>query len=502
MQSQSSFRLRQSSLSTLPSHIEIPQYDASKVTTGIVHIGVGGFHRSHEAMYVNNYMNQTGDLSWGICGIGLRDADKKMQDTLVSQDYLYSLVEKHPSGERKVSVIGAICDFMMATENPEAVIDKMSSEDVKIVSLTITEGGYNFDPVTGEFIADNPDVLHDIANPTAPKLVFGYLLAALKARKDAGIKPFTIMSCDNIQHNGDVLKAMVLAYINLVDAAFAQWVEENVAFPNSMVDRITPATTQDDIAELASLGIEDTWPVVCEPFHQWVIEDDFCHERPAFEQVGAQFVKHVAPYEKLKLRMLNAGHSVLGLVGSLAGFDTIHGSMENTALRDMLGEFMRAEVKPNLDPVGDMDVNEYGQILLARFANPNIKDALSRICLESSAKIPVFLLPTLNDNLANDGNIDISALVLASWAYYSQFHTSQQGKALEVQDQMADELQSAAKGYSEDKLAFLKVRSIFGDLVENPRFTEVYQGYLSKLHEGVPVLNIVETLAPQVSKAS
>ncbi|HAW77384.1 MAG TPA: mannitol dehydrogenase, partial [Alteromonas australica] len=217
MQSQSSFRLRQSSLSTLPSHIEIPQYDASKVTTGIVHIGVGGFHRSHEAMYVNNYMNQTGDLSWGICGIGLRDADKKMQDTLVSQDYLYSLVEKHPSGERKVSVIGAICDFMMATENPEAVIDKMSSEDVKIVSLTITEGGYNFDPVTGEFIADNPDVLHDIANPTAPKLVFGYLLAALKARKDAGIKPFTIMSCDNIQHNGDVLKAMVLAYINLVD---------------------------------------------------------------------------------------------------------------------------------------------------------------------------------------------------------------------------------------------------------------------------------------------
>ena len=256
MQSQSSFRLRQSSLSTLPSHIEIPQYDASKVTTGIVHIGVGGFHRSHEAMYVNNYMNQTGDLSWGICGVGLRDADKKMQDTLVSQDYLYSLVEKHPSGERKVSVIGAICDFMMATENPEAVIDKMSSEDVKIVSLTITEGGYNFDPVTGEFIADNPDVLHDIANPTAPKLVFGYLLAALKARKDAGIKPFTIMSCDNIQHNGDVLKAMVLAYINLVDTAFAQWVEENVAFPNSMVDRITPATTQDDIAELASLGIE------------------------------------------------------------------------------------------------------------------------------------------------------------------------------------------------------------------------------------------------------
>lgn len=488
----------------LPDNIATPNFDRDDVTTGIVHIGVGGFHRSHEAMYVNSYMNRTGDLSWGICGIGLRPADKKMQDVLEGQDYLYSLLEKHPSGERNLSVIGAITEFMMATENPTAVIEKMASPEVKIVSLTITEGGYNFDPVTGEFIVDNPDVIHDVANPAAPKLVFGYLLAALQARKAAGIKPFTIMSCDNIQHNGDVLKAMLLAYVNLVDKEFAQWVENNVAFPNSMVDRITPATTEEDMRELASLGIDDSWPVVCEPFHQWVIEDDFCNDRPSFESVGAQFVKHVAPYEKLKLRMLNASHSVLGLIGSVAGLETIHGSMENTALRDMLGEFMRAEVMPNLDAVGDLDVNEYGEILLTRFANPNIKDALSRICLESSAKIPVFLLPTVNDNLANDGKLAISALVIACWAYYSEFHTSQEGKPLLVQDEMADELQSAAKGYQDNPLSFLTVSSLFGDLIEHQGFTSLYQEYLTQLHAGEPVLNLVATLAPNasVSKAS
>lgn len=483
----------------LPDNIATPNFDRSDVTTGIVHIGVGGFHRSHEAMYVNGYMNTTGDLNWGICGVGLRPADKKMQDVLESQDYLYSLLEKHPSGERNISVIGAITEFMMATENPKAVIDKMASPEVKIVSLTITEGGYNFDPATGEFIADNPDVIHDVANPTAPRLVFGYLLAALQARKAAGIAPFTIMSCDNIQHNGDVLKAMLLAYVNLVDKAFAQWVETNVAFPNSMVDRITPATTDEDMDELASLGIKDSWPVVCEPFHQWVIEDDFCNDRPSFESVGAQFVKHVAPYEKLKLRMLNASHSVLGLVGSIAGLETIHGSMENAALRDMLGKFMCTEVMPNLDAVGDLDVNEYGEILLTRFANPNIKDALSRICLESSAKIPVFLLPTVKDNLANGGKLDISALVIACWAYYSEFHTSQEGKALLVQDEMADELQSAAKGYEENPLSFLTVSSIFGELIEYQDFTALYTNYLSQLRAGEPVLKIVAALAPNAS---
>lgn len=499
MQSQSSFSLNKSNLAMLPDNIATPNFDRSDVTTGIVHIGVGGFHRSHEAMYVNGYMNTTGDLSWGICGVGLRPADKKMQEVLESQDHLYSLLEKHPSGERNLSVIGAITEFMMATENPKAVIDKMASSDVKIVSLTITEGGYNFDPATGEFITDNPDVIHDIANPASPRLVFGYLLAALQARQARGVAPFTIMSCDNIQHNGDVLKAMLLAYVNLVDTTFAQWIETNVAFPNSMVDRITPATTDEDMRELASLGIEDSWPVVCEPFHQWVIEDDFCNDRPSFESVGAQFVKHVAPYEKLKLRMLNASHSVLGLVGSVAGLDTIHGSMENTALRNMLGKFMRTEVMPNLDAVGDLDVNEYGEILLSRFANPNIKDALSRICLESSAKIPVFLLPTVNDNLANDGELNISALVVACWAYYSEFQASQDGNALLIQDEMADELHAAAKGYEGNPLSFLTISSIFGDLIEHQDFTVLYKNYLSQLRAGEPVLNIVASLAPNTS---
>ena len=500
MQPATNMRLNRTAIPSLDESIAVPQYDVSRVEAGIVHVGVGGFHRAHEAMYVDAYMNVTGDTSWGICGVGLREADRHMQSRLKEQDYLYTLVEKHANGDRKARVIGALTDFLIAGDSPVAIIDKMASEAIKIVSLTITEGGYNFDPTTGEFIAQNPDVQHDLANPESPKLVFGYVTAALKKRKEMGIAPFTVMSCDNIQHNGDVLKAMLLSYIRLADTDFAQWVEENVSFPNSMVDRITPATTDEDKAALVDSGIEDSWPVVCEPFDQWIIADKFCNERPAFEDVGAQFVDNVAPYEKLKLRMLNAGHSVLGLTGSLADLDTIHESVAQTELRSLLATFMVDEVMPTLDPVAGIDVHDYKNILLARFANPYIKDSLSRICLESSAKIPVFLLPTIRENLANGGKVDISALILAAWSFYSDKRTSQKGTPLVIQDQLADELHQAASRYQDDPLSFLKVTSVFGDLSDESGFTPLFKDYLSRIYSGESILDIAKSLTSAPSE--
>jgi len=486
--------LNRTTLSSLPKSIAIPQYDVTRVEAGIVHIGVGGFHRAHEAMYVDAYMNETGDTAWGICGVGLREADRKMKTLLEAQDYLYTLVEKHADGQRKARVIGALTDFLMAGDSPSVIIEKMASSAIKIVSLTITEGGYNLDPTTGQFIEQNPDVQHDLANPDSPKLVFGYLFAALKKRKDRGVTPFTVMSCDNIQHNGDVLKAMLLSYIRLVDSAFAEWVEENVRFPNSMVDRITPATSDEDKHVLYASGVEDNWPVVCEPFQQWIVEDKFCNERPAFADVGAQYVENVAPYEKLKLRMLNAGHSVLGLLGSLAGLATIHESVAQSELHNILSAFMVDEVIPTLDPVAGIDVHEYKNILLARFANPFIKDSLSRICLESSAKIPVFLLPTVRENLIQGRRVAISALVIAAWSFYSDKHTSQNGAPLVIQDQLADELHSAASGFNRDPLSFLKVNSVFGDLAEKVEFAAAFETYLRRIYNGESILEIANAL--------
>lgn len=494
MQTSKTVPLGRAQLEQLSTLVSAPGYDIDAVTTGIVHVGVGGFHRSHEAMYVNNYMAQTGDLRWGICGVGLRENDRLMKSALEGQDYLYTLVEKHANGSLKANVVGALREFLIAQDNPAIVIDKMADEQTKIVSLTITEGGYNIDPSTGNFVAENPDILKDIAQPQTPTTVFGFLTAALKKRREAGIKPFTVMSCDNIQHNGDMAKKMLLSFIRLSDVVLAEWVEEHVEFPNSMVDRITPATTDADKSIVAELGLTDNWPVVCEPFHQWIIEDKFCNDRPDWASVGAQIVDDVAPYEKLKLRMLNAGHSVLGLVGSLAGFDSIHSAMEGKGMRELLSAFMTNEVMPQLDEVAGIDVLDYRDELLSRFSNPYIKDSLARICSQSSAKIPVFLLPTVLDNLKNKGDISIAAFTLACWCYYSDKHKSQDGMPLQIEDVLADALHQAASAGGANPTAFLALQTVFGDLAANESFVSEYVKFTQDLYNDTPVLDMVKGL--------
>ena len=285
-------RLSNATLGQVRAGVETPRYDRSQVTTGIVHFGVGGFHRAHMAMALDDLMNEGKALDWGICGVGLMEFDRKMKDALQGQDCLYTLTLKHPDGRRDARVIGSIVEYLFAPDDAEAVIEKMADPNTKIVSLTITEGGYNFDRVTGEFDASNATVAGDLADGATPKTAFGFVTEALRRRRDRGIKPFTVLSCDNIQGNGDIAKKMFLAFAQLKDANLSAWIDANVAFPNSMVDRITPVTSAEDIAEAEEkLGLADAWPVVAEPFFQWVIEDHFTLGRPNFDEVGVQFVE-------------------------------------------------------------------------------------------------------------------------------------------------------------------------------------------------------------------
>ena len=483
MTNQNTILLNQANLAVLPESVTVPNYDRLAVTAGIVHIGVGGFHRSHEAFYTDDYMQQSGDLSWGICGVGLREGDRKMQSILKEQDFLYTLTVKHPNGQVENRVIGCLTDFLLSCDDPQKVIDKMASEETKIVSLTITEGGYNFNPVTDGFDFEHPDVVHDLAHPESPRLVFGYLAAALKIRKDAGKKPFTVQSCDNIQHNGNMTRKMLLAYVGKFDQDLAQWIANEVQFPNAMVDRITPATTPADMAYLADeVGLQDNWPVVCEPFIQWIIEDNFSDTRPFWEQVGAQFVADVTPYEKMKIRLLNAGHSVLGILGSIDVQETIDSAVQEPLFRRYLRLFMDSEVTPILDPVPGIELSEYKDVLFERFSNPNIKDSLSRICLESSSKVATFLMPTLLENLAKQGKIECVTLVIAAWCYYSDKRANLRGEPLDINDVMAEELHKTAALTAQNPLAFLELESVFGDVKSQPRFVTEYQKQIKTLY--------------------
>ena len=475
-------QLQQQNLEEVGNRMPVPTYNRMDNNIGIVHIGVGGFHRAHQAYYLHQ-LKKGDDVPWGICGIGLREADSKLHDILKKQDHLYTLMVKHPDGKIEPEVIGSILDFEMGTANPESVIARMSNADTRIVSLTITEGGYNFNPTTGEFNFDNPDIQHELLNPNDPKTVYGFLSAALKRRRDAGLPAFTILSCDNIEHNGDMARKMLLTFAEMQDPDLAKWIAQEVCFPNSMVDRITPVTTKADIETLAqNYGVQDAWPVTCEPFIQWVVEDKFSNGRPAFEKVGVQFVPDVGPYEKMKLRLLNAGHSVLGLLGAIHGHPTINACMEDETFVTYLRAFLDTEATPILGNIEGIDLAEYKDILLQRFANPNIKDSVSRICSESSAKLPKFLLATIHDNLETGGSIKFATLVIAAWCYYSDKGMDRHGNPIEIIDAMNTELHQAAKQTTTDPLAFIRQESLFGNLIKNERFTKLYTEAVQKIY--------------------
>ncbi|MDX5376750.1 MAG: mannitol dehydrogenase family protein [Halomonas sp.] len=475
--------LSNASLSNLDPRVAVPRYDRRALKPGIVHIGVGGFHRAHQAMYLDELMRRGQALDWGIVGVGVMPGDRRMREVLAAQDHLYTLVVKHPGGEREPRVIGAMLDYLFAPDDPEAVIERMADPAIRIVSLTVTEGGYNFHPVSGEFDLDNRDVQHDLANPAAPRSAFGLVIEALVRRRERGLAPFTIMSCDNIQGNGDVARRMFAAFARARDPALGEWVEAKVAFPNAMVDRITPVTQPADIEELASeFGIEDAWPVVCEPFTQWVLEDHFTCGRPAFEQVGVQLVDDVVPYELMKLRLLNASHQALCYFGYLAGYRYAHEVCRDPLFVDFLLGYMRHEGSPTLAPVPGVDLEQYRQTLIERFANPEIKDTLARLCAESSDRIPKWLVPVIREQLEAGGEIRRSAAVVASWARYAE-GIDEQGEPIVVVDRLKDELMALAAVNRSRPTAFIDNRELFGDLVEHERFRDAYLSTLRSLHE-------------------
>ena len=476
-------QLNQENLSSLATHISCPNYERSSIKTGVVHIGVGGFHRSHQAYYMHQLLEDPQNANWGICGIGLREGDRKIASVLKQQDGLYTLITQHPDGKETSEIIGSITDFIFAYESPVLAIDKMAHSDTKIVSLTITEGGYNFDTNTGNFNFDTPDIEHDLQHPNTPKTVFGFLTTALRKRRDNGLAPFTILSCDNIQHNGEVTRKMLLSFVQEQDPSLCKWIEKEVCFPNSMVDRITPVTPDASIDFLKKkYHLKDDWPIVCEPFIQWVIEDDFSNGRPPLEKLGVHIVADVTPYEKMKIRLLNSGHSVLGIPGALHGYQTINACMEDPLFASFMRAFMDKEVSPLLDKVDGIDLTAYKNSLEERFANPNIKDGVSRICSESSAKLPKFLLPTLLENLQRGGSIKYASFVLAAWCYYSDKGVDLNNSRLEIIDYRKEELHQSANQTQQDPLSFLRLTSVFGDLLENKRFISLYTTYIKTLY--------------------
>ncbi len=474
-------KLNPENLGALSPDVAVPSYDRSQVTAGVVHVGVGGFHRAHQALYLDRLMNDGKALDWGICGVGVLPHDRRMAEVLTEQGGLYTLVVKHPDGRWEPRVIGSIVDFLLAPDDPHAVIERMADPATRIVSLTITEGGYNFHAVTGEFDAQQPDVRHDLEPGTVPRTTFGLVTEALARRRDRGVPPFTVLSCDNIQGNGDMARRSFGAFARLRDAELGEFVDAHVRFPNCMVDRITPVTTDDDRAELARrFGVEDGWPVVCEPFLQWVLEDAFA-ERPPFEDAGVQMVEDVEPYELMKLRLLNASHQAVAYFGYLAGYRLVHDACQDPLFADFLLAYMDREATPSLEPVPGIDLDAYKHELIARFSNAQVRDTLARLCAESSDRIPKWLLPVIRYNLAHDGEIRLSSAVVASWARYAEAE-DEDGQRIEVVDRLRDTLTATVRTQRDDPLAFLRNRELFGDLVDEPRFTQAYLAALESLH--------------------
>ncbi|WP_035990985.1 mannitol dehydrogenase family protein [Leptolyngbya sp. KIOST-1] len=474
-------KLNERSLGQLSDRVRVPRYDRSAVTPGIVHIGVGGFHRAHQALYMDNYLEQNPGSDWAICGVGLLEFDQKMRDALESQDCLYTLVERSPQGDN-ARVIGPITQFLFAPDDREAVIETLADPQCRIVTLTITEGGYYVVEGTGEFDVNHPTIQHDLQNPEQPYGVYGFITAALKRRRDRGIKPFTVLSCDNIQGNGDMVGRMLTTFANLQNPELSRWIQENVAFPNCMVDRITPATTPGDLEMVANqFDLDDAWPVVAEPFLQWVVEDRFCNDRPDWESVGVQMTDDVYPYEMMKIRLLNTSHLLLGYLGSLKGYTYAHEAMADAQIRQAIERLMD-EVTPTLHPVPGIDVTQYKQTLVERFSNPKIRDQLARLCLNSSAKLPKWALGSIRDKLEQNGSIDYLSLTIAAWFRYLSGNDDQ-GQAMPIDDPMADTLTERARAGGKDPMPLLNLTDVFGDLSQSVRFVEAVTQHLHHLHE-------------------
>jgi mannitol 2-dehydrogenase len=488
-------KLNAANLSQLDPKIQVPQYDREKVGQAMLHVGVGGFHRAHQALYTDDLLNQGEDSQWGFCGVGLLKHDARIRDVMESQNCLYTLVERSLAGDT-ARIIGSIVNFAFAPDDSQKVIEQMASPTTRILSLTITEGGYYIDQATGNLNAQHADLQHDLAHPHEPSCSFGYILEALDRRRIRGLAPFTVMSCDNIQSNGEVAKKMLMAFAELRDPQLSNWMAQNCLFPNSMVDRITPATT-DEHRDLVKekFGIDDGWPVMTESFKQWVIEDHFVQGRPKWEQVGAQMTSDVLPYEKMKLRLLNASHQALCYIGMLLGHKLVHETMEDPDIRKLVEKMMDDEVTPILSEVPGVDLTEYKKTLIERFANPAIRDQLSRIGIYGSSGIPKFVLPSVEDQLKRGGPIKLLSFTVASWFRYLN-GLDESGKEMPMLDPMAPKLRERAKAAGKDASQLLGLREVFSEeLASAPAFAKQVSDTLNSFYADGARATLVKSIS-------
>ena len=461
-----------------------PEWVRRNLITGIVHLGIGAFHRAHQAVYTEAAI-AAGDRRWGILGASLRSPDTR--DALGPQDGLYTLAIRDGLGE-KLQVIGSIANVVVAADDPAQLVGAMAHRDVRIVSLTVTEKGYCHDPATGSLRENHPDIIHDLANPDLPRSAPGFIIAALRLRRTAGLPPFTVLCCDNLPANGGTVKRILARLAHLRDPALGHYVEAQLACPCTMVDRIVPATTDADRARIsATLGLRDAWPVVTEPFTQWVIEDNFPQGRPDWALAGAQFVRDVAPFELMKLRMLNGAHSCIAYLGYLSGCETVAQAMANPEMTRFVEGLTRDDVTPTLNVPEATDLPGYGGALVERFKNPALNHRTWQIAMDGSQKLPQRLLGTIRDRLAAGAGISRPALGVAAWMRYVT-GIDETGAAIDVRDPMAGVLRSIADAAGRDagKLArgLMAVEAIFGpDLAENEQFTGAVTQALAGLFE-------------------
>lgn len=471
-------KLTQKALGNLPADISVPRYDRAAVTPGILHIGVGNFHRAHMAVYLDRLFNKGLDHDWGIWGAGIMPGDASMREHLDRQDWLSTIIELDPRGYT-AQICGAMIGF--AEVSPSSLLQALSNPEIRIVSMTITEGGYYIDQTTGSFEAGHPDILYDAQNPHEPRTVFGALVVALKNRKSAGVAPFTVLSCDNVPGNGEVAKDAVIGLANVIAPDISEWIKENVAFPNSMVDCITPATGDRERTMAGErFGIDDANVVVCEPFRQWVIEDKFPQGRPALENVGVEFVEDVADYELMKLRILNGGHAAIAYPSALLGTHYVHDAMKIPLVRAFLDKLEKDEIVPTVPAAPGVDLDKYLDQTIERFSNPEIGDTVARLCLDGSNRQPKFVLPTLSDRLQRGLPIKGLALEVALWCRYCA-GTDDNGTPLFIDDENAERLQMNAQLARNEPAAFLSMSDIFGSLSTNDTFATEFSAALGSL---------------------
>ena len=473
-------RLSQATLAALHPGVAVPAYDREAVRPGIVHIGVGAFHRSHQAVYVDDLLAR-GHRQWGVRGVGLLASDRRLADVLRAQDCLYTLVLKDPEGAAPPRVVGSLTGYVFAPDATELAVEALADPATRVVSMTITEGGYLVSDTTGELDVDDPAVVADLVPGAAPRTVFGLLTEALDRRRSRGLPGFTVVSCDNMPGNGLVARRAFTTFARLRSRDLADWMEAAVSFPSSMVDRITPATTEEDGLDLrARYDLSDGWPVVAEPFRQWVLEDRFVCGRPPLEEVGVQLVGDVEPHELMKLRLLNASHQVMGYLGYLAGHRQVAEVCRDSDFVGMLSRYLADEATPTLPPVAGVDLAEYARVLLTRFANPAIGDSLSRNCTDGSDRIPKFVLPVIRDQLARGGDITVAATAVAAWARYLE-GVDEDGRPIDVAERRLAQLAPLVAAQRADAAALLGAPDLFGDLAADPRFREAYVGALESL---------------------